>query len=402
MNSCGREGRPDMYGLGIRLGIYFQWFGEILVEFFDDTDVSDIRLLGLLLSGAIVLALLVEIVNHNVQAADIYIMLQLAGGSYIFLIPIYIWKTLTCCDRKWDPLKWTREPHVPVYGVSTMMVMVIISSLQLWLFSTYIPSRGHQCEYYGFFFTKVKLSNVGFIVVNIILHIIVILVCVGIVLSYTGFWKTQFRIRRHRRRKKHRTRQPEQDTQERIARRERARQEQKDLLRTMRSISNLVVYGLHITAIELTIKWNQFDNVDGVNTSGQTIPLLVSLGILIRLIVSHYAVQGDGTSTSGAGSRPRPGGSGGGGSNRQDQAPAPAQDSTPQMGDLDEFIAGITLDNVSEYFAHGSEAYWYARTAIQRREAAEEAAARARLAARGVFPRPARIYSRGVEIVQEV
>lgn len=170
----------------------------------------------------------------------------------------------------------------------------------------------------------------------------------------------------------------------------------------MRSISNLVVYGLHITAIELTIKWNQFDNVDGVNTSGQTIPLLVSLGILIRLIVSHYAVQGDGTSTSGAGSRPRPGGSGGGGSNRQDQAPAPALDSTPQMGDLDEFIAGITLDNVSEYFAHGSEAYWYARTAIQRREAAEEAAARARLAARGVFPRPARIYSRGVEIVQEV
>ncbi|KAK4081253.1 uncharacterized protein Triagg1_2785 [Trichoderma aggressivum f. europaeum] len=402
MNSCGREGRPDMYGLGIRLGIYFQWFGEILVEFFDDADVSDIRLLGLLLSGAIVLALLVEIVNHSVQAADIYIMLQLAGGSYIFLIPIYIWKTLTCCDRKWDPLKWTREIHVPVYSVSTMIVLVIVSSLQLWFFSTYMPTRDHQCQYYGFFFTKVKLDNVGFVVVNIILQIIVILVCVGIVLSYTGFWEKQFRIRRHRRRKKHRTRhlRPEQDNQERIARRERARQEQKDLLRTMRSISNLVVYGLHITAIELTIKWNQFDNVDGVNTSGQTIPLLVSLGILIRLIASHYAVQGDGTSTSAAGSRPRPGGSGGGGTNRQAQAQA--QDSTPQMGDLDEFIAGITLDNVSEYFAHGSEAYWYARTAIQRREAAEQAAARERLAARGVVPRPARIYSRGVTIVQEV
>lgn len=169
----------------------------------------------------------------------------------------------------------------------------------------------------------------------------------------------------------------------------------------MRSISNLVVYGLHITAIELTIKWNQFDNVDGVNTSGQTIPLLVSLGILTRLIVSHYAVQGDGTSTSAAGSRPRPGGSGGSrGSNRQPQDEA--QDATPQMGDLDEFIAGITLDNVSEYFAHGSEAYWYARTAIQRREAAEQAAARARLAARGVVPQPARIYTRGVTIVQEV
>ncbi|KAL7907404.1 hypothetical protein GGI35DRAFT_88214 [Trichoderma velutinum] len=398
MISCGREGRPDMYGLGIRLGIYFQWFGEILVEFFDEADVSDIRLLGLLFSGAIVLALLVEIVNHNVQAADIYIMLQLAGGSYIFLIPLYIWRALTCCDRKWDPLKWTREIHVPVYIVSTMMVMVIVSSLHLWLFSTYMPTKGRQCEYLGFFFTKVKLDNVAFIVVNIVLHIIVILVCVGIVLSYTGFWERQFRIRRRRRRKKHRMRQPEQDNRERITRRMRARQERKDLLHTMRSISNLVVYGLHITAIELTIKWNQFDNVDRVNSSGQTIPLLASLGILIRLIVSHYAVQVGGTSTSGAGSRPRPVGSGGSGSNRQ----ARTQDSTPQMGDLDEFIAGITMDNVSEYFAHGSEAYWYARTAIQRREAAEQAAARERLAARGVVPRPARIYSRGVTIVQEV
>ncbi|KAL7930723.1 hypothetical protein V8C35DRAFT_329952 [Trichoderma chlorosporum] len=407
MIPCGREGRPDLYGLGIRLGVYIQWFGEILVELFDEADVSDVRLLGLLLSGAIVLALLVEIADQGAQAADIYIMLQLAGGSYIFLVPVYIWRALTCCHRKWDPLKWKREIPMPVYSVSTMMLMVIISALQLWFFSTYIPTNGHRCEYYGFFFTKIRLDNVAFIVINIVLHIIVILVCAGIVLSYTGFCKGQFPARRHRRRKKHHQRQPEQDPQDRIARRERARQEQRYLLRTMRSISNLIVTGLHITAIELTIRWNQFDNVDGVNTSGQTIPLLVSLGILIRLVVSHYATQVDGTSTT-AGSRSRPGGGGGGGgsgrggsgggTSQQAQTQAP----TPQMGDLDDFIAGINMDNVSDYFAHGSEAYWYARTAIQRREAAERAAARERLAARGVVPRPARVYSRGVTIMQEV
>lgn len=163
----------------------------------------------------------------------------------------------------------------------------------------------------------------------------------------------------------------------------------------MRGISNLLVYGLHITAIELTIRWNQFDHVGGVNTSAQTIPLLVSIGILIRLIVSHYAAKADGTSTNAA-SGSRPVGSGGG-TNRQAQAQA----STAQMADLDEFIAGIDLDNVSEYFAHGSEAYWHARTAIQRREAAELAAARERQAARGAIPRPARIYAGGVTIVQE-
>jgi hypothetical protein len=62
----------------------------------------------------------------------------------------------------------------------------------------------------------------------------------------------------------------------------------------MRGISNLVVYGLHIAAIELTLQWNQFDNVYGVNTSAQTIPLLVSLGFLLRLIISHYATRSEG------------------------------------------------------------------------------------------------------------
>lgn len=207
MISCGREGRPDMYGLGIRLGIYLQWFGEILFDFFDEADVSEIRLLGLLLSGAIVLALLVKIVDQDVQAADIYIVLQLAAGSYIFLIPIYIWRVLTCCNPKWDPLKRSREINMPVYNVSTMMLLVVISALGLWFFSTYMPAKGRQCEYYGFFFTKIRLDNAAYIVVNIVMHIAVILACVAIALSWAGFWDGQFRTRRHRRRRKHHRRQ---------------------------------------------------------------------------------------------------------------------------------------------------------------------------------------------------
>ncbi|ETR96931.1 hypothetical protein M419DRAFT_48790, partial [Trichoderma reesei RUT C-30] len=219
---CGREGRPDLYGLGIRLGFYLQWFGEILVEFFDQADVSDIRLLGFLLSGAIVLALLVQVADQRAQGADIYIMLQLAAGSYIFLVPMYIWKALTCCDRRWDPLGQTREAKMAVFNVSTMLLLVIISALHLWFFGTYMPTKGRQCGYYGFFFAKVKLDNTAYVVINII------------------------------------------------------------VLRTMRGISNLLVYGLHITAIELTVRWNQFDNIDGVDTSAQTVPLLVSAGILTR------------------------------------------------------------------------------------------------------------------------
>lgn len=207
MISCGREGRPDLYGLGIRLGIYFQWFGEILVEFFDQADVSDIRLLGFLLSGAVVLALLVQVADRRVQGADIYIMLQLAAGSYIFLVPMYIWKALTCCDRRWDPLRQTREAQMAVFNVSTMVLLVIISALHLWFFSTYMPTKGRQCGYYGFFFAKVRLDNTAYVAVNIIVYVIVILVCFSIALSWTGFWNGQCGPQRHRRRRRHRRRE---------------------------------------------------------------------------------------------------------------------------------------------------------------------------------------------------
>ncbi|KAM0259113.1 hypothetical protein ACHAQJ_003484 [Trichoderma viride] len=405
MIPCGHQGRPDMYGLGIRLGIYLQWFGELLVEFFDEVDVSDIRLLGLLLSGGIILALIVAIANQDVQPADVYIMLQLAAGSYMFLIPIYIWRILSCCNPKWDPLKWAKEINMPIYSVSTIILLVIMSALGVWFFTTYIPTRGRQCEQYGFFFAKTKLDNVAYMVVNIIFYITIILVCVAIALSWTGFWDGQFRIHRRRRGKRNHRRQRKRDGQERIARRKRARQEQKDLLCTMRGISNLIVYGLHITAIELTIRWNQFDNVDGVNTSAQTIPLLVSLGILLRLMVSHYANRVDG-STDDANteneSQPQPQppiqpvGSIRG--YRFQRAPVPAAVvpvPVPEPRITDDDIAGIDLDNVSEYFTHGSDAYWLARMAIQNREAAEQAASmewQAALRARGAMPRPARAH----------
>ncbi|RFU79669.1 hypothetical protein TARUN_2536 [Trichoderma arundinaceum] len=413
MISCGHQGRPDMYGLGIRLGIYMQWVGEMLVQFLDEADVSDIRLLGLLLSGAIALALLVKIVDQDAQPADIYIMLQLAAGPFIFLMPIYIWRILTCCNPNWDPLKWTSEISTPVYGVATTILLVVISALGLWFFTSYMSTQGRRCEHYGFFFAKTRLDNAAYMVVNIVIYVIIIVVCVAIALSWTGVWDGQFRTHKHRRQRHHRRSQREQDDQEHIARRKRARQEQKDLLRTMRGISNLIVYGLHITAIELTIRWNQLDGIDGVDTSAQTIPLLVSIGILLRLVVSHYATKANGSADEqppNPASRPRPVEPVGSRGHRfqRAQAAAPQSDATrtaaqaPEPGFLGEYGAGIDLDNVSDHFAHGSDGYWLARMAIQHRDVAEQAAAtewQAALQARGAMPRPARVHVRGATIL---
>lgn len=196
-----------MYGLGIRLGIYLQWFGEMLIGYFDDADISDIRLLGLLLSGAVVLALLVRVADGDIHPVDVYIVLQLAAGSYVFLMPMYIWKMLTCCNPRWDPLRHARDVRLPVFSIATMILLVVISALGVWFFTTYLPTKGHLCEYYGFFFAKIRLDNAAYIVVNVIVYVIILLVCFNIVLSRMGFWDGQFRTRKHHRRKHRHRRQ---------------------------------------------------------------------------------------------------------------------------------------------------------------------------------------------------
>lgn len=42
MSSCGFEGNPDFYGLGIRVGIYLQWITAYLANHFlqEATDSS--------------------------------------------------------------------------------------------------------------------------------------------------------------------------------------------------------------------------------------------------------------------------------------------------------------------------------------------------------------------------
>lgn len=80
-----------------------------------------------------------------------------------------------------------------------------------------------------------------------------------------------------------------------------------DLLRIMRGLSNVTVFGLHITAIELCIHWNELDGVNNLTTSAQTIPLFLSVGTVLHVVFSHYAAAiTDGASTVALAPAPTP------------------------------------------------------------------------------------------------
>lgn len=164
-----------------------------MLEFLDAVDLSEIRLLGILLSGAITLCLIVQAARGDAYAADIHIMLLLAAGTtYLFLMPMYIWRVLVCCNPYWDPLRWSREVILPVFGLSYFGLLLTVASLGIWFYTTYLPGKGIQCEQWGFFFNKVQLDNKAFDAIHTVMYLVIVLVCLSIVLSRSGYWNDPF------------------------------------------------------------------------------------------------------------------------------------------------------------------------------------------------------------------
>ncbi|KAJ9652427.1 hypothetical protein H2198_008296 [Neophaeococcomyces mojaviensis] len=79
---CGFKGNPDIYGLGIRLGIYLQWAALQVTPCLNLKDESD-NLYGsyLIFTIAIVIGMFVMTFKDQIHAIEVIIMLyQLFGG----------------------------------------------------------------------------------------------------------------------------------------------------------------------------------------------------------------------------------------------------------------------------------------------------------------------------------
>lgn len=83
MSLCDFNGNADMYGLGIRLGYYLQWFGIILASPLAPDEVPNARFALALFISATFQALIIQIVRRNLYIVEIYVVLLLTFGAYI-------------------------------------------------------------------------------------------------------------------------------------------------------------------------------------------------------------------------------------------------------------------------------------------------------------------------------
>lgn len=187
MAVCSIVGNTDMYGLGIRIGFYLQWFAVDLASWFAPSEVRGIRLTNSIFIAATFLALLIQVSLNvsNLQVVEVYIILLLTFGYYLFFVPLYIWRVLTGYNPAFDPFRF---PHVwpgRVYSALNFVLLVAVASFQLWFWFARVPQlNGKACQEFGFFFARIRMNKKGFEVLNIVFYFLLLSSC-AIVLSMT-------------------------------------------------------------------------------------------------------------------------------------------------------------------------------------------------------------------------
>ncbi|ORY11073.1 hypothetical protein BCR34DRAFT_335787 [Clohesyomyces aquaticus] len=274
MAVCAFEGNSDMYGLGIRLGYYLQWYGGIFAAWFAPSETRALRFTNGLFVAASFLALVILTVGDvdSLHPVEVYIILLLMFGAYLSLIPIYLWRLLTQCDPYWDPTRYPLVIPGAVFANLHLLLLVGVLVYQYWFWFNRVPTLDRvNCQEYGFLFAKIRLNNKGFIAVNILLYFFLGMVCL-----YIMWLKIRRAAGLPSPRGKRRT----------ISRRH--------LIAHIELLGNLdtwikIVVALTVTvATELVIDWNGIENVNSLASAGQTIPFLIGLGSVIRIFYVYW------------------------------------------------------------------------------------------------------------------
>lgn len=87
--SCGFVGNSDIYGLGIRLGIYLQWLTSLIANHHSHEDIRSNLDTNVLFLLAIFIATVVATLGESLQSAEVVILLHLCFGSVFSVLSIW-------------------------------------------------------------------------------------------------------------------------------------------------------------------------------------------------------------------------------------------------------------------------------------------------------------------------
>lgn len=276
---CSTPGNPDMYGLGIRIGFYLQWYSAILASSVAPSEINSLRFSNSLFIAATFVALIVQTARDTLDPIDIYIVSLLMFGFNFYLVPLFLYRAVIGCSPAWDPSRWPRVKQGRTFSLLNWVLVIGASAFQLWFWAKGVLAAnrsGVNCVAYGFGFVRVPLTVKGFRIGNIILYVLLLGISIFILLATAR-----------------QAEDPDSDYRARYAPTPCRAASKSDNLRsarrikvlqTLESFFRLIVAVIITTATEVTIRWNHVSDVESLDSAGQTIPLLLGIGAFIRVL----------------------------------------------------------------------------------------------------------------------
>ncbi|KAL2153831.1 hypothetical protein VTH82DRAFT_2506 [Thermothelomyces myriococcoides] len=282
---CGFKGTSDIYGLGIRVGIYPQWLAAIAAEMAspDDMKVAQAAAANYQLAMLSGLILVTQDPRFRVFAVEAFLILLFCfAGVWVGSAPATTWGSSRALFL---------SPRRPVGAATTAIrddaAIVLLLQLLLgclacaygtWtLFAGLRRLRRTECDEMAFFFAPVRLFG-WFQDMFKVFYVISLVVSTMFLAFEFVMW---LRLRE--------TRRSEQQTS--LSPSSPPAHTGRTEVPVRHTLGRVISWTIFIVAVELTLRWNGIQGVNECRTFGQLFPLVISasnlLGVCYRVA---YAV----------------------------------------------------------------------------------------------------------------
>ncbi|KAK3386009.1 hypothetical protein B0H63DRAFT_190579 [Podospora didyma] len=246
--ACDVEGIADLYGLGIRLGFYFQWISSLLVTLFCQEDEPLYRAVNLLLQLAVFVCLVFLSATGAIHAPEVLVAFWMLIGALSSLTGDVI------------------SPFGTASGAARLLMYAALSVYGCWFwFGGLETLPGFLCGGTPLFFGG-DIANGPLRTLGKVVSVLGLLACTSL-LVYSAFlaWK----------------RMQDNGSGDMKTTTSRARPQTEIPLLAI----SVAVIALSIASMERLVRENQLVGVDDLFAAGQIIPFIVGLAGLVNTVV---------------------------------------------------------------------------------------------------------------------
>lgn len=244
--------------------------------------------------SATFLALVIQNVQRQLHVVEIYVILLLTFGAYIFLLPLLFWRLMTGFNPLSDPTRFSLVDPGPTHSDLHSLLFLAVTGFQLWFWIIKVTELDSMyCGRYGFFFAKVPLDDRAFQIANIVIYFVLgVSVLTMLTLRVNRVCKGSSRSEEDAEWDELEDRHDRDWLDHRI-----------HTLQMLNLVKNIITSTVIVVGTELTISWNRIAGVYCLASAGQLIPFVIGLGVLSRVM---YVWLKEGYRQPSARRRPRP------------------------------------------------------------------------------------------------